>query len=221
MPAVAAQQPENPFANLDLPSNAPQLPAGPTPSRSFAANPYQPTLGVSDGLPSGENRYEVLRQRHLKQEASIRSIGTLYYLNAGFFGITAVICLIGFAASAQNGRADPALLVVSVVIAGLAAGIFVVARGLRQLKDVPRVFAILFSALGLLAFPFGTLISGYFLYLLCSANANIIFSDEYREAVRQTPHMKYKSSIVALILVALLIVVLVVGFIGVFVSFAP
>ena len=62
-----------------------------------------------------------------------------------------------------------------------------------------------FSAIGLLGFPIGTLISAYFLYLLLSEKGSYVFSDAYKQVIAQTPHMRYKTSILTWIVVILLV----------------
>jgi hypothetical protein len=78
--------------------------------------------------------------------------------------------------------------------------------------------AIIFSVIGLIGIPIGTLISAYFLYLLLSQKRTMVFSDEYQQVIEQTPHIKYKTSIVVIILLVLLVVLFVGGIIGLVVS---
>jgi hypothetical protein len=61
------------------------------------------------------------------------------------------------------------------------------------------------SEVGLLGFPIGTLINGYILYLLLSKKGRKVFSDEYRQIVSLTPHIKYRTSIVVCILLGLIV----------------
>jgi hypothetical protein len=85
------------------------------------------------------------------------------------------------------------------------------AMGIRKLQNWARYVAVVFSVIGLLGFPIGTIISAYFLYLLLSQKGTMVFSDEYKEIIAATPHLKYKTSIIVIILLILLVVILVFG----------
>jgi hypothetical protein len=52
------------------------------------------------------------------------------------------------------------------------------------------------------------LINGYILYLVFSEKGRRVFSPEYQEIIRQTPHVKYQTSIIVKIFVGLLLGVL-------------
>ena len=89
-----------------------------------------------------------------------------------------------------------------------------VAVGLRRLRNWARIVAIVFSVIGLIAVPIGTLISAYFLYLLVSEKGRIVFSDEYKRVIEQTPHIVYKTSVVVWILLILLIALISFGLVA-------
>lgn len=88
------------------------------------------------------------------------------------------------------------------------------AFGLRRLHRWARPLAVLFAMLGLLAFPFGTIISGYILYLLISQKGSVVFSDHYQQIIARTPNIKYKPSFLVLLLLAVLITIAVVSIIA-------
>jgi hypothetical protein len=67
-------------------------------------------------------------------------------------------------------------------------------------------------------FPWGTIINGAILYLVFSKKGAKVFSPEYQEVIRQTPHIKYKTSIMVIVLVSILLAVLIVGVIGYFIA---
>jgi hypothetical protein len=96
-----------------------------------------------------------------------------------------------------------------IVLVALCAVTLAVAYGLRGLRTWVRVPAILLSVVGLLNFPVGTLLSGYVLYLLLSAKGRFVLTPEYAEIVAATPHMKYRSSTLVLVVVVVLLVGLV------------
>lgn len=157
-----------------------------------ALNPYStPKALIADVGVDAE--MEAVRQAHISVEASLRSVGLLYYL--GTIGLI-VSGLAMFAGLVEFG-------VISIVFAVAMA---VVGYGLRTLKPWVRVPAIVLAAIGLLGFPVGTLINGYVLYLLLCTKGRFIFTPEY-EAVRQaTPHVRYRTSIVVWIVIGFVLI---------------
>lgn len=148
-------------------------------------NPYlTPSVDVTP--PSQQSQAEQIRKSHLKHEASVKSIGTLYLLAAFIFIVAGIILLV-------NGSKDfePAVLAFFVLVGGLylATGI-----ALKRLRKWSRIVATILACVGLLGFPIGTLISAYILYLLLSARGSMVFSPEYKQIIADTPHVKYQSS---------------------------
>jgi len=98
-----------------------------------------------------------------------------------------------------------------------AAGVYLVIAtlgvyvgwGLKRLNSRVRIVAGVLSALGLIAIPLGTLINGFFLYLLFNRKGKMVFSDEYRDVIRQTPDMRYRASwIVVAVLIGLIALII-------------
>ncbi len=171
-------------------------------------NPYAPVTTEAP-LHNPISQAAEIRRKYLNHEASVKSIGILYLLGAIFL-IPAGLFVIGLSihAMATNSAEikSPAVLLV-IGAFELAFGFLQGMTGLaiRQFKQWARVVGIIFSAIGLLGFPLGTLISAYFLYLLTSAKGVYVFSDEYQQVIAATPEIKYKTSIVVWILLALLL----------------
>ena len=164
-----------------------------------------------------------IRQAHIKHEASVKSIGTLYYLAviglliAMFGGIMALVeesRRIEGADLAALAHAVGGTLVTLFICAALAALHGVAGYGIRNLKPWGRIVGIVLSAIGLLAIPVGTIISAYILYLLISRKGRMVFSPGYKEIIAATPGVKYKTSPVVWILLGLIVL----GVIGVFVA---
>jgi hypothetical protein len=151
----------------------------------FAAPQSMGYAGDIDSRPAA-----LIRQQYLAHEASVQSVGSLYILGclltlvAGGF-----LTFMVLSNSAQNSSDGWGLLLLGL---GFAQGF--IGFGLNKLKSWARISAALFAGVGLLAFPIGTLINGYILYLLLSAKGKMVFSDEYREIIEQTPEIKYKTS---------------------------
>ena len=155
------------------------------------------------------NAVEDIRTEHIKHEASVTSIGILYYLGGAAMTVMGIVGM--FAGGAEAILTSGFLLV-------LGIGQFWVGTGLRRLKTWARVPTGILSGLGLLAFPIGTLINGYVLYLIFGQKGKMVFSDEYRAVIEQTPHIKYRTSILVWIVLGLLLLLIAFGIIGAFVT---
>lgn len=157
---------------------------------------------------------EAIRKEHIKHEASVKSIGLLYAIGAFFLllGGAGLFVLFFLTAAGQAGGAEPDgvsfvfTLILSCFYVGLGVLQGFMASGLRKLKPWARWAAVVFSVLGLIGFPIGTLISAYFLYLLLSEKGTMVFSPEYKDIIAQTPHIKYQTSRVLLVVLILFLV---------------
>tara|TARA_R110002050_G_scaffold209687_1_gene345693 strand:+ start:210 stop:908 length:699 start_codon:yes stop_codon:yes gene_type:complete len=172
-------------------------------------------FGDEFGQPSGDafaqGDAEAVRKANLTHEASVKSIGLLYYISAGFgfiAGLMSLVGAIGLMGQSSSEGAGVSLLV-AIALLVLSPLQFIVARWLRQLNPKARTPATIFSVLGLLGFPIGTIINGYFLYLLQSKKGATVFSAEYAKVIAATPHIKYKTPIVVWILFGLVVLLIV------------
>lgn len=172
----------------------------------MSENPYAPPQAppsINLGAPTAEHT----RHLHLKHEASVKSIGTLYILGSVILIIAMTFSLF---APVENEKALIFPITVALIVIGLLQ--FWLGKSIRKLKSGARIPAIILSVIGLIGFPIGTLISAYFLYLLCCQKGKTVFSQEYAQVIAATPHIKYRTSIVTWI-VLLLLIILVVGII--------
>lgn len=153
-------------------------------------------------IPLALNNEET-RKEFLNHEASVQSIGFLYYIASFAYACLALAMVF----SSEHQQLIVRLLMMCVL--GLFAwGFFWIGTALRKLNQKVRLPATILACIGLLGIPVGTLINGYILYLLHSAKGKMVFSDEYKEVMQATPEIKYKTSIlvwVFFILVVLLI----------------
>jgi hypothetical protein len=151
---------------------------------------------------------EAIRKKYISHEASLQSIGFIYWLGC-FAMVIGTLGLIGAISSQRGGfRFEFAV--------GLLYPVFAVVfgwlgRGFHKLDPRVRIPGGVFCGLGLLAFPLGTLINAYFLYLICSAKSTIVFSPAYKEIIRQTPHVKCRTSLVMWIVLILLLAFIALG----------
>ncbi len=147
---------------------------------------------------------ETIREKHLNTEASIRSLGILYYLAAIFVSFQAVT-LITLPDKSQQQLAMTALMV-GIVGLNVATGV-----GLRRLRRWAQIAAGIMSAISMMNFPIGTIIGALILFVLFSPKGRFVFTAEYKQVIAATPHMKYRTAKwvwIALVVFLLLMVLL-------------
>lgn len=186
-------------------------------------NPYASPEAFDDHPANVDSEVEALRKKLLSHEASIQSMGVLFFIGAVInilLGLVwaglGVVALVGGEGSGELLF----MLGLGVVVLGLGAVQFWVARGLRRLDKRVRIPAAILSGLSLIWIPIGTLIGGYFLYLLLSDKGAQVMSPQYKEIIAATPHIKYKTSIVVWIFLGLLIFVIAMAAIAAIVGIA-
>lgn len=168
-------------------------------------NPYDP-----EGLASSSA--VATRRKYLSHEASVKSIGTLYLLG-GILCVIAGPVLLWM--NLQGAREAPSLAIGGIV---LVLGIVqsVTAFGLQKLRPWARIISGILSGIGLFAIGVPTLINAYILYLLFCPKGRMVFSEEYREVMEQTPEIKYRTSIIVWIFLVLLLTLILAGFVFAF-----
>lgn len=172
-----------------------------------AACKPQVLQSIKEGKPLTNAAAEETRNLYLKHEASVKSIGVLYYI-----GGVALICAgIAVFIAGLAGDSGVGSIIGSVLLLALGGGQIWVATGLRRLQAWARIPTAILAALGLLGFPIGTIINGYILYLICSQKGATVFSPEYQEVMRQTPHIKYRTSLVVWIFLGLIVLLVLFG----------
>lgn len=150
---------------------------------------------------------EAIRREHINTEATIKSVGTLYYLGAALVFVAGAYSIIDATQSKDKEWIEQLVGGVFFVILGIGQGF--VAFGLRRLRAWARVPTVIFSCLGLLGFPIGTLISIYILVKLLGKQGKFVMTDEYQRIIAATPHIQRKTSIVVIILLVLLVLILI------------
>lgn len=128
----------------------------------------------------------------------LKTIGVLFILGGA-------LTLIGGVLPLMNLKEGAEAFGVSLFLIGISLLYLFTGFGLRKLKRGARIPAVIICAIGLLGFPFGTLISAYFLYILCNRKAGRILTPAYQEIIAQTPHVKQKTSIFLWVLLAVLL----------------
>ena len=174
---------------------------------SLAANPYAPPRTYVNDVVSAGSHADSIRQEHIKHEASIRSVGTLYYLSGALL-LVVMVALMAGARGAIEGPFGVFGAVLLGVYGGMGALSIAVGHGLRSLRPWARTACIVVSIIGLLGIPLGTLINAYILYLMLSAKGKRIFEPDYLAIVEATPLIKYRTSVVVWVFVGLLLVLI-------------
>ncbi len=159
-------------------------------------------INEGKALPAGEA--EELRKEHIKHEASVKSIGVLYYIGGGLFLLWGVTQILTF----LNGKGRPDAVYACVVFLVLSALEFTAGTGIRRLRPWSRIVVGIVSGLGLLAIPVGTIINGYILYLVFSKKGAMLFTPEYHAAIAKTPHIRYRTSPLIWVLLGIIVLVL-------------
>ncbi len=167
-------------------------------------NPYQPPSSNVEAARSADASIaeaEDMRQQYISHENAVRSIGVLYYIVVFFAALVTIAT--GFGAL-ERGSAEAAGMAVGFLL--LTALYYWIGREIRRLNRTGRNVGGVFSALGLLQFPVGTFINSYILYLLFSAKGKVVFSDDYKQVIEATPHIKAKTSVLIWIILAILVI---------------
>jgi hypothetical protein len=169
---------------------------------SLEPNPYltPATFAAPPALPVDS---EVVRRQHLNHEASVKSVGTLYLLG----GVVMAISGIGFITIPNKEYG----ISVAIFMVALGALQFILGYAIRRLQKTARIVAAVLAAPGLIGFPIGTLISALVLYLMLSRKGAMVFSDDYKRIIAETPHIKYKTSIIVWIVLGLFALVVLAG----------
>jgi len=178
--------------------------------------------------PGSAGDLVVLRREHLRHEALLRSVGTVYYISAGLALTGAAMVLIRMMLGGGDVDEDPPGALIAFLLL-MSSALVIVGRGVRELARWARIPIVVLSAIGLLAVPIGTvinwimfpqdaypvresmrvligtLIHGFVLWLVLCAKGRKVFSQEYAAAIEQTPAMTLPRSPLPAAFVALLV----------------
>lgn len=174
-------------------------------------SPYAPPQSTVEDAPQfAGTDAELLRSAHIRHEVQLKSVGALYYLSGGLLTIgsfpiliTSVVSLFG-RARVESG----ALVLLGLFYLALGAALVGLGYGYRRLRSWVRIPGGILSAIGLLAFPVGTLINGWILYLMFGSKGQVVLAQDYREIIDATPHIVYQRSVGDWIAIGILIAML-------------
>lgn len=165
---------------------------------------------------------ERIRRTYIGHEASVRSIGSLFFLGTIFAVIGAgflfYMLILSPADLPPDADRSESMGLLAIVI-GLIVVYALLGTGLRGLKSWARWGTTVLVGLTVLANmiqlnPFGLLIGGFILYLLLSPKATVVFSPAYKEVIAKTPHVRYRTSLIVKVALGLLILVLILAVVG-------
>lgn len=148
-----------------------------------------------------------IRVQHLAHEVSVQSIGALYILGA-------VISLVSAVMAATEGQDQIGRVVVPLLLLAFGGAQSWIGLKLWRLDPTAKVPATILACVGLLAFPLGTLINAYVLYLIHSAKGRVVFGADYQSVRASTPDIKYRMHWILWVGLALLIVFMIIAFIN-------
>ncbi|MBN1910868.1 MAG: hypothetical protein JW818_14075 [Pirellulales bacterium] len=204
------------------------------PTNPYQAPPDVDTMGWQPSSPDLRDA-ELIRRENLNHEASVRSVGWLFYLGAVLlvFGLIAMISLI------DRVPLPMEFLLIMIAIYGvMAVASAFSGYGLRRLRPWARILTGILASLSVLGLLInivqavnpdfrgpraagnpifiliGLLLNIYILYLLFSPKGSTVFSAEYKQIIDQTPHIRYRTSIIVWIVLGLLIFVILLGVVG-------
>lgn len=180
--------------------------------RSVSENPYQ-APAVAE--VAAESDAEATRRKYLKHEASVKGVGSLYFLGGVLGVLVLLMSLFGFFyAGAQGGIGGQELLIL-VLSGGVGVVHLIAGIGLKKFTRTGRILGVMIAGISLVAIPVGTLIGAYILYLLLGAKGKVVFSPEYQAVIAQTPHIRYRTPLVVWILLIVLLLIILFGmFVG-------
>lgn len=169
-------------------------------------NPYAAPQSQALRPPSSQD--ETIREEHIKTEASIKSVGFLFYLGALILLAVSVSVVASFTRGNSTG-----ILFLGLIGVLFAFGTGATAYGLRRLRSWSRISTIILSSIalviGLMNLSAGIVIHIYILSMMLGKKARFIMTPEYQQIIAATPHVKHKTSIVVKVLLALLLILLV------------
>ena len=165
-------------------------------------NPYAPPEAQATAPDSPA---ELTRRQHINTEATIRSLGSLYVAGGVFMIIGGTRVLSNFQAR------DTTAETVGYLLGAIGVPIILIVLGLkmRKLRKVAVIIGGLFHLGTLFLVPIGTLIGSLILFSIFNKKGRYVVTQEYKEIVVQTPHIKYRTSIITWLLLAIFLLLLI------------
>jgi len=144
---------------------------------------------------------EAVRRAHINHEASVQGIGSIWMLTSVILGLISLSVTLRLVQQPW----DLSTLAFVMLAWGLTGLFGWLGWSLRRLCAQARLPALVMAALALIALPIGTLVGVYMLYILGTEKGHFVLSEPYRQVILQTPHIRYRTSWVVLVVVGLLL----------------
>jgi hypothetical protein len=150
-------------------------------------NPYQAPQSEPDD-PS-LSRVERTRLAHLGHEAAIRWCSEQ-------IGWVALVLILAGIVTYEMHTWNPAFRVPwGIGLGGSGVCLMWVHIGLNRLDTTVRTPAMIVAGVMLLAFPLGTALGSYLLYLLSSEKGKYVLSPAYHHVYEATPHIRHQTTL--------------------------
>lgn len=164
-------------------------------AESDSFNPYAaPLVGPETADPFQQDDVRI-RQQFIDCEGNVGSVAGVLILGglilAFVFGFFSVM---NFSHRDSTGFALAALFG---VLALLGVAQLIVGIQVRSFRPRGRIGGIICCVLWLFFIPFGTIGGGACLWYLAHPSARYVFTPEYREVIRKTPHIHFQTSAVS------------------------
>ena len=160
------------------------------------SSPYAPPeAALVDAPEYDQSDAESVRRAHLRHEIQVKAIGTLHYFSGAMLLIGAIGMLAAMMTAPMNrpiGNAHSLLILVS---GAFGAALVALGYGFRRLRPWVRFPGGIVAAIGLLAFPVGTLISAWILYLMFGPKGLVVLGPGYQDVVAAAPHVNYQRTV--------------------------
>lgn len=137
---------------------------------------------------------EGIRRQHIQHEANVKSIATVYLFTGGICTVTCLVIVI------HSRPAQHSSYLWFGLFATLSIVQFIISYGVSSLRRSARRPAIVLSAIITIAFPIGTMLGPYFIYLLTHSKSETVFSGNYQSVIARTKHVRQKTPLLAWIL---------------------
>ncbi len=153
----------------------------------------------------------------VKRPGIVTLLAVLQLIGAGFLFLLLLLVVAGISA---EGRGAPGLVVAALVLAPLAFAQLVCGVGLLKLRPYGRTLQIVFSCIGLLAIPFGTIVGVLILVYLSKPGIKLLFSGKPpsdftpAETAQIAADSKGGAAVAILVIAVLVIAVALVGIIA-------
>ena len=158
-------------------------------------NPFEPPKAEIETQADGLEYLEADRQAHIAREKSLRTLGWLNLIGSGMSIIIGfAFILLGEPEGVDMGAWD--------FVVGLMAGILGLWVGwallkLRKEAQIGIVIQFVIALPGLFEIGgigvWALLLNVLFLYLVFSSRGKRVLKPDYKEVIRQTPHVRYRT----------------------------